>query len=164
MSFYSGMVFLNDAMRMKQKQLNEMRQKLLDIDSGKQKTGLREDSSAESDPDEPLRMTESRIYIGLNDAETKSQKFDTGKYLGILKNVCQSYHVAFSVDIAEGGYYHEDGEYTEETSLILQLINTEKSIVQEIAKDLCAFFHQESVLVTENLISGHFISISDTET
>ena len=61
------------------------------------------------------------------------------------------------MDIEEGGYYHEDGEYTEETSFVLVLINTEQDKVQGIAKDLCRLFHQESVLVTENVIDGRFI-------
>ena len=112
----------------------------------------------EQSDNEVIRMTETRIYIGLNDAETREQKYETEKYLGILKKVCQSYHVAFSVDIEEGGYYHEDGTYTEETSLVLQLIAVERDIVRKIAKDLCAFFHQEAVLVTENQIDGYAIS------
>ena len=58
--------------------------------------------------------------------------------------------VAFSVDI-------EGGEYTEETSLVLVLIDTDRDKVQRIAKDLCTLFHQESVLVTEDVIDGRFI-------
>ena len=107
---------------------------------------------------EKLHMTETRIYIGLNDAETKEQIHETEKYMSVLKYVCRNYHVAFSVDIEHGGYYHDDGEYTEETSFILLLINADQDVVSEIAKDLCTFFHQESVLVTENHIDGYFIS------
>ena len=77
----------------------------------------------------------------------------------MLKNICQNYHVAFSVDIEEGGYFHEDGEYTEETSLILLLIDADWDVVVEIAKDLCAFFHQESVLVTEDHIDGCLVHV-----
>ena len=109
------------------------------------------------DRDGSLRMTETRIYVGLNDAESREQKFDTQKYLGLLKNICRSHHVAFSVDIEEGGYFHEDGEYTEETSLILILINADRDLVQEISKDLCTIFRQESVLVTEDQITGRFV-------
>ena len=65
--------------------------------------------------------------------------------------------MAFSVDVEEGGYYHEDGEYTEETSLALILIDTERDTVQKIAQELRTRFHQESVLVTENRISGLFV-------
>ncbi|MBQ6153504.1 MAG: hypothetical protein IJJ15_07150 [Ruminococcus sp.] len=106
---------------------------------------------------EKLQMTETRIYIGLNDAQTKEQKHETEKYMSVLKNVCRNYHVAFSVDIEHGGYFHDDGEYTEETSFILVLINADQKVVNEIAKDLCTFFHQESVLVTQNHIDGYFI-------
>ena len=107
---------------------------------------------------EKLQMVETRIYIGLNDAQTKEQIHETEKYMSVLKHVCQSYHVAFSVDIENGGYFHDNGEYTEETSFILTLINADKKVVNEIAKDLCSFFHQESVLVTENRIDGYFVS------
>ena len=109
-----------------------------------------------SDSEKSL-MTETKIYVGLNDGETKKQIYETKKYLSLLKNVCKSYNVAFSVEIDEGGYFHENGEYTEETSLVLILIDADKSVVKEIANDLCTFFNQESVLVTENKIAGYFI-------
>ena len=109
------------------------------------------------DRDGNVKMTEHRIYIGLNDAETGEQKFETERYLETLKEVCRNYQAAFSVDIEEGGYYHEDGQYTEETSLVLVLIGIDREKVQGIAKDLCALFHQESVLVTEDVIDGRFI-------
>ena len=111
----------------------------------------------QKDESRGVQMTETRIYIGLNDAETRAQLYDTETYLSILKDICRSCHVAFSVDIEEGGYYHEDGEYTEETSLVLILIDAERDIVQKIAQELRTRFHQESVLVTEDRISGFFL-------
>ena len=91
---------------------------------------------------------QSTIYIGLNDADTGVQKFSTEKYLSILKNVCRNYQVAFSIHRINGGYFHEDGRYTEENTLSLMLMDVPEETVLEIAKDLCAFFHQESVMVT----------------
>ena len=104
-----------------------------------------------------MRMTETRIYVGLNDAVTRKQIFETEKYVGVLKEICRSYRAAFSVDIEEGGYYHEDGEYTEETSLVLVLIDADRDVVRKIAQDLRSAFHQESVLVTEDRIGGCFV-------
>ena len=104
-----------------------------------------------------LQMTETRIYIGLNDAESRKQLYETEKYLDMLKAVCRSYQLAFSVDIEDGGYYHEDGEYVEETSLVLVLINAGRDTVKKIAQDLRTLFHQESVLVTEDSIGGYFV-------
>lgn len=118
----------------------------------------RSDNALKPAENQKTRMTETKIYIGLNDATTKEQLFDTEKYMSVLKYVCHSYHVAFSVNVEEGGYFHDDGEYTEETSFVLVLINTDQKIIHEIAKDLCSFFNQESVLITENHIEGYFIS------
>ena len=103
---------------------------------------------------------QSMIYIGLNDSETGQQKFSTDRYLSILKNVCRSYQVAFSVQEINGGYFHEDGRYTEETTLVLTLMDIEDELVLEIAKDVCAFFNQESVMVTSSPTSVVFVSES----
>ncbi len=97
------------------------------------------------------------IYIGLNDSQTGMQKFSTERYLSILKNVCRSYKVAFSVQTINGGYFHEDGRYTEENTLMLGLMDIREETVMEIAKDLCAFFNQESVMVTASPSSVVFV-------
>ena len=100
---------------------------------------------------------QTTIYIGLNDSVTGVQKYDSKKYLSILKSACRSYKVAFSVQEISGGYFHEDGRYTEENTLMLTLIDVPEQIVTDLAKDLCAFFHQESVMVTSSPTSVVFI-------
>lgn len=102
-------------------------------------------------------MVETKIYVGLNDLTTNTQLFENEKYIRILRNVCYSYKVPFSFSVQEGGYIYESGEYAQETSLVLTLIDVEKSVVNDIAKDLCAFFRQESVLVTESRIRSYFV-------
>ncbi len=102
-------------------------------------------------------MVETKIYVGLNDLTTNTQLFENEKYIRILRNVCYSYKVPFSFNVQEGGYIYESGEYAQETSLVLTLIDVEKSVVNDIAKDLCAFFRQESVLVTESRIRSYFV-------
>lgn len=102
-------------------------------------------------------MIETKIYVGLNDSVTKTQLFSTDKYINILKNVCKAYQTAFSFDVEEGGYMHENGKYTMETSLILTLIDADKNVIREIARDLCAFFHQESVLITEDHVRAFYV-------
>ena len=101
-------------------------------------------------------MLESRIYVGLDDKDSHEQHYDTEHYKTMLKAVCKDYNAPFSMQVIEGGYFHDDGEYTEETSFVLVLINADRKVVNEIAKDLCSFFHQESVLVTENRMTGYF--------
>jgi len=105
-------------------------------------------------------MVETRITVGLNDQYTKQQKFHESKYLATLKNICFNYHVAFSLRIENGGYFHENGEYTEETSLVLTLADADPAVAEEIARDLCVFFNQESVMVTKCQAETYFISES----
>ena len=102
-------------------------------------------------------MIESKIYIGLNDVATNTQLFESEKYVRVLRNVCYSYKVPFSFSVQEGGYIYENGDYARETSLVLTLIDAEKAVVDDIAKDLCAFFHHESVLITESQIQARFV-------
>ena len=102
-------------------------------------------------------MIKTDIYIGLNDQETKEQRFETAKYITVLKDVCKSYKVPFSFNVSEGGYIHESGEYVQETSLVLTLIDVDDSTVAEIAKDLCMFFRQESVLVTKGIVDSYSV-------
>ena len=103
-------------------------------------------------------MTETKIYVGLNDSVEKRQLMETEKYISVLRNVCYAYNTPFSFGVEEGGYIHESGEYTRETTLVLTLIDTDKTIVSEIAKDLCTFFHQESVLITEGVVRAYYVS------
>ena len=98
-----------------------------------------------------------QIYIGLKDSETGVQNFTTEKYLYVLKRICIAYKVAFSVQVLNGGYFHEDGRYTEENSLRLELVDVGEEVVTEIAKDLCAFFNQESVMVTSLTCKTFFV-------
>ncbi len=109
------------------------------------------------------KVRQATIYVGLNDSETGDQKFITEKYLSMLKNVCRSYGVAFSVQIINGGYFHDDGRYTEENTLSLMLMGVEREKVTEIARDLCAFFNQESVMITETESSIMFVRESFSE-
>ena len=47
----------------------------------------RSDSTTPPAASEKLQMTETRIYVGLNDSQTKEQKHETEKYMSVLKNV-----------------------------------------------------------------------------
>ena len=99
-------------------------------------------------------MKKTDIYVGLNDQDTKVQKFETEKYVSVLKRLCIAYKVPFSFSLIDGGYIHDSGEYTQEKTLVLTLIDADKNIIEEIAKDLCVFFHQEATTSVFFWLSG----------
>jgi len=98
------------------------------------------------------------IFIGLSDRETGVQKLDVENYLIVLKYVCSNYHVAFSFHLMNGGYFHNDGRYIEENTLSLMMIDVPEKTVLEIAKDICVFFNQESVMVTSSPTKRLFVN------
>lgn len=98
------------------------------------------------------KSTRTQVYIGLNDGDTKEQRFDTDRYVSIMKRVCAQYGTPFSFSIMAGGYVHDNGEYTEETTIVITFIDVPQKTVNEIAEDLCVFFRQESVLITTSRI------------
>ena len=105
-----------------------------------------------------IQSIQTTIYIGLNDAETGVQRFDSEKYISTLKTVCRNYEIDFSVQEISGGYFHEDRHYTEENALILRLIDIPEQTINELAKDICVFFNQESVMVTSSPTSVVYIT------
>jgi hypothetical protein len=98
-------------------------------------------------------MEETRIYVGLRDKDSHEQIFDTGKYKDILKNVCRNYQTPFSLQVIEGGYFHEDGTWVDENTLLITLIGTPEETALEIARDVCMFFRQEAVMVTRTPVT-----------
>ena len=102
-------------------------------------------------------VKQTNIYIGLNDSQTHEQKFDTQKYVSLLKGVCFSYHLSFSMQYVDGGCFHEDGTFVNENSLMLTLLDVPDEIIEDVARDLCAFFNQESVMVTTTTADIRFI-------
>ena len=97
-------------------------------------------------------MLESRIYVGLDDKDSHEQLYDTARYKAVLKDICKKYHAPFSLQVIEGGYFHDDGTWVEENSLLVTLVGTPVKTVYEIAVDLCARFRQESVMITGNTV------------
>ena len=93
-------------------------------------------------------MLESRIYVGLDDKDTHEQSLDTEEYKSILRSICKDYKTSFSLQVIEGGYFHDDGSWVEENSLLVTLIGTPRKTVYSIAKKLCKYFNQESVMIT----------------
>lgn len=103
------------------------------------------------------KIVKYSIYIGLNDSETYQQKFETEKYMHIVENVLRSYKTGFSIGQNIGGYFHEDGTFVRENSLVITLIGADEQLVNDAAADLCAFFNQEEVIVSVSEEESYYI-------
>lgn len=97
------------------------------------------------------------IYVGLNDCDSKVQKFDTEKFKRIIEHICQSYDMSYSISPLSGGYFHDNGQFVKEDSFQIVLIGGSTDIANSIAEDACAFFNQESVLVIHDVVDSYLI-------
>ena len=97
-------------------------------------------------------MIELRIYVGLCDRDSHEQIHDTETYKEALKNICRNHKSPFSLQVIEGGYFHNDGSWVDENTLLITLIGTPQMVVYKIAKEVCKAFHQESVMITGNSV------------
>lgn len=98
------------------------------------------------------------ITIGLNDSDTFSQKCEIEKAIDIVKNCCKSYRVPCTYALADGGYIHSNGTYINEKSLVISIIDPDdENMIDEISRDLCAFFNQECVSVMCENVEYYFV-------
>jgi len=98
------------------------------------------------------------ISVGLNDSESYRQEIETERILRLVSNCCKEYGTSYSCALQTGGYLDESGHFTAENSLALSFVDGNADIVNEIAKDLCVFLHQESVLVTVDKVKRYYVS------
>ena len=76
-------------------------------------------------------MFDSKIYVGLSDRESHEQRHDTDYYKTVLKDICRNRHAAFSLQVIEGGFFHDDGSWVDENTLLITLIDTPQKKVYE---------------------------------
>lgn len=93
------------------------------------------------------KIVKYSLYIGLNDKDTKTQKIDTLEAYKILCNLLKSYNVeGFTVYNAHGFYMHDDGTFTTENTLKIELMFIDEKIVDNIIKQCKIIFNQECII------------------
>lgn len=97
--------------------------------------------------DKNSKIIKYSLYLGLNDKDTKTQKIDTLEAYKILCNLLKSYNIeGFTVYNAHGFYVHDDGTFTTENTLKIELMFINEKTVDDIIKQLKIIFNQESVI------------------
>lgn len=93
------------------------------------------------------KIVKYSLYIGLNDKDTKTQKIDTLEAYKILCNLLKSYNVeGFTVYNAHGFYVHDDGSFTIENTLKVELMFIDELTIDNIIKQLKIIFNQECII------------------
>ena len=92
-------------------------------------------------------MTKFNLTIGLNDKDTKTQLYDDITAYKIVENILKQYLDGYTILKAFGGYKHDDGTFTQENSLRVELLFTTALQVKIICDKIKQQLNQESIVV-----------------
>lgn len=102
-------------------------------------------------------MNKFTLYLGLNDKDKKVQLINTLEAYKICNNILMHYTDGATIFEANGIYKHDNGEFTIEKTLRIELLFVDKKTVVDIVEDLKKAFNQESIAVQEQKISSELI-------
>ena len=99
-------------------------------------------------------MKKYTLYIGLNDKDSKVQEISTLEAFKMVQKVLLSLTDGATIFEADGIYRHEDGSFTTEKTLRVELMFIEEPVVRQIVSMIKAMLNQESIAVQfEEIIS-----------
>ena len=95
------------------------------------------------------------LYVGLNDKDTKTQKIDTLSAYNLTNNILLNYVEGATVTQSKGIYKHNNGNVVIENTLVIELLFTDKTTVETIAKELKMTLNQESIAIQKQTIESY---------
>lgn len=93
------------------------------------------------------------LFVGLNDKDTKVQKYTTTEAYKIVENICYNVCGGATISEALGIYTHDDGAKIRENSLRVEILYSTKEKVLEVINLVKVALNQESVMMTEEVIN-----------
>lgn len=102
-------------------------------------------------------MNKYTLYLGLNDKDKKIQLIGTLEAYKICNNILLSYTDGATIFEASGIYRHDDGYFTIEKTLRIELLFVDKPTVDKIVADLKRAFNQESIAVQSQIVDSYLL-------
>lgn len=102
-------------------------------------------------------MEKYTLYLGLNDKDKKVQLINTIEAYKICNNILMHYTDGATIFEANGLYRHNDGTFTIEKTLRIELLFVDKQKVASIVEDLKKAFNQESIAVQNELVNSELM-------
>lgn len=93
------------------------------------------------------RVVTYKLYLGLNDKDTRLQKYDVLEAYKVANNIVLSQCDGATIWSGQGIYKHEDGAVVVEQTLVIEISGASSRTIGVIVEMLKGAFNQESVLV-----------------
>ena len=102
-------------------------------------------------------MNKFTLYLGLNDKDKKTQLISTIEAYKICNNILLTYTDGATIFEANGIYKHDDGTFTIEKTLRIELLFITDDIVNKIVTDLKKAFNQEAIAVQKEVVNSYLM-------
>ena len=87
------------------------------------------------------------LYVGLNDKDKKKQLITTANAKKLIKKTLFKNNVeGYTIYMANGLYKHDNGQITQEKTIIIELLYINNNILNIIIQELKKILNQESIL------------------
>lgn len=97
------------------------------------------------------------LNIGLNDKDTKQQKYDIITSYKIIEDILQQYTDGYTIYETHGGFRHADKHFVQEKSLTVILYDTSDMMIKILVEEIKQILNQESVAVTLEQVNTRFM-------
>lgn len=102
-------------------------------------------------------MIKFTLYVGLNDKDSKKQEISTLEAYKIINKLLLNYTNGATIFEATGIYKHDDGTFTTEKTLRIELLFVDRAVVLEIVEQLKKILNQESIAVSAENIESELL-------
>lgn len=99
---------------------------------------------------------EYQIYIGCKDVFLQDEVVTKEALTDLVVNFFTSREIDFSLVPAKGGFLHEDGRYSVEDTLCINVIGSSDDDIIKLGRSLSMIMNQESVLIAKNDLQTQF--------
>ena len=94
------------------------------------------------------------LYLGLNDKDTKLQKYDQIEAYKIVTNILAKDFGGGTIFSAQGVYTHDDGTIVIENTLRIEVLFSDDAKIKVLVSELKKIFNQESIAVESSVVNS----------
>ena len=102
-------------------------------------------------------MVKTKLYVGLNDKDTKSQEISTLNAYKVLGNILGAELDGYTITESTGFYKHADGSFTTEVSLVVELLNVPQQTILGLIHNIKIALNQECVLMEQHNVLQDYV-------
>lgn len=101
-----------------------------------------------------MDITKFTLFVGLNDKDSRQQEINTVDAYKIISNMITAAFDGGTVSEATGIYKHQDGSFTTETTLRIEILFASVEQIKPLVQELKKVLNQETIAVQQEVINS----------